>query len=380
MNPAALARESSARPAAWSALVVDDDEFVRGLVARQLQAFGAHDVGLAADGAAAQPGIAVILMSSADPKVLRTAQSLARRRDLRVVGAMSKPIRAAALRQLLDGLQTETGSDRTGGAVKRGAPGTVSEAELRAGIERGELDIVVQPQIDLSGGGLAGVEALVRWQSPVFGTVTPDRFLGLVEKCALVNELTDQVLRRAVAACGSWRQQGLETRIAINFAPETLARDGLPDRVVALAGEYGVRPAQLVVEMTEQRLLQDLADPLEVLTRLRLRGIELSIDDFGTGYSSLERLQNVPFSELKIDRSFVIAAPHQEDARRIIASSVRLAHDLGLRTVAEGVEDAATLALVRALGCDVVQGYYFARPMTVEQLLVWSRQLTAPRF
>jgi len=403
------ARMEPLAPAAITALVVDDDEFVRGMVARQLQSLGAGRVTTAGDGdsarealkqqrvdvvvcdlmmpgvdgvqlireiAEAQPGTAVIIMSSADAKLLRTAEHLAQRRDVRVIGTLSKPVRVAALKGLIEQMQESAGqapSERRRGPRQE----EINDATVRDALAAREMDIVVQPQICLSSGLLVANEALVRWHSPTLGLVTPDRFLKVIERCGLINELTDLVLQRAVSVCGDWHRQGLETRIAVNFAPETLSQDGLPERIAALAHEHGIPASRIVVEMTEHRLMNELEDPLEVLTRLRLRGIELAIDDFGTGYSSLDRLQQIPFNELKIDRSFVIAAERNEDARRIIESSVRLAHDLGMRTVAEGVETAATLELIRALGCDIVQGYYYARPMPADQLIAWSCQHAA---
>lgn len=394
--------------AAFSALVVDDDEFVRGLVARQLRSLGQTQVATAGDAQSAlstlrsqhfdlvvcdlmmpgtdgvelvrdlglaRPGIAVILISSADPKLLRTAHQLAQRRAVRVLGTLCKPVQAVALRKLVELLAVQEPQPAARNISH--SSDEVDEAAVREALRLDQFSIVVQPQVCLHTGQMTGTEALVRWNSPELGLVTPNRFLGVMERCGLLDQLTDRVLRRAIEAAGQWQQQGISARIAVNFAPQSLSAEALPERIAELARASAIPASRLIVEMTEQRVLQDLSDNLEVLTRLRLRDIELSIDDFGTGYSSLDRLQKIPFTELKIDRCFVIAAERDSDARRIVESCVQLAHHLGLRTIAEGVETASTLELMKALGVDIVQGYYFAKPMAVEQLPQWSRQHAA---
>ncbi len=389
-------------PQTLRALVIDDDAFVRTVVAHQLRGLGATMVATAADGnsarevlrsqqgfelivcdlmmpgadgvellrdiAEAHPDVALILISSADSKLLRSAENIAQNRDLRVLGTLQKPVRTDGLRDLLA---------RIGSTVPRVLPtprpdNQITEAMVREGIERGEIRIAVQPQVNLASGRLEGAEALARWPRPNGKTVQPDQFLSIAESAGLMDTLTDQIFVQAVNAVRDWQRAGLELRIAINVAAGTLSRPGLPDRITELARAAGVRLSQVMIEVTETGIAGDRLVPLEVLTRFRLGGVELSIDDFGTGYSSLERLSQIPFNELKIDRSFVAAACKDPAARRIIESSVRLAHDLGLRTVAEGIETAEDAQLMRALGCDSGQGYYYARPMPPSALVAWA--------
>lgn len=387
--------------ASLSALVVDDDEFVRGVIMRQLQQLGAGRVAVADSGAAARellcnaeplalivcdllmPGIdgvellrdiaethpqaALILISSVAPKILRTAQEVAERRGLRVLGCLGKPLRMAELRALLEDLHQASPAGR------RGPQPDVDGAQLQAALDAGEFGILVQPQLCLrTQRHLVGAEALVRWHSPTLGTLAPDRFLPLVERLGLLDRMSDAVLSAAITACSDWHRQGLAVKVAVNFSPGTLVQRGLPDRILALTADAGLPVTAVVIEVTEHDLLCKQGDPLEALTRMRLRDMDLSIDDFGTGYSSLERLRDTPFTELKIDRHFTAAAHRDREARHIVESNIRLAHDLGLRAVAEGVETAADLELMAQLGCDAAQGFHIARPMPPGELVAWA--------
>jgi EAL domain-containing protein (putative c-di-GMP-specific phosphodiesterase class I)/AmiR/NasT family two-component response regulator len=379
-------------------LLVDDDEFVRGVVTRQLRQFGITVVG-AADGneglrllrergpfgtiicdlqmpgmdgiqflrhlATSQPGSRVVLMSAEEPKVLKLTEELVRVHGLDLLGALPKPVSLERLRQLL----TEAGLDRP---VARKPAVAVTAAELRRAIEREEIQAVVQPKVNTGDGALAGAEALARWLVPGREPVYPDQFIPLAEQSGLIDSLTDLMLRQALRSCGEWRRLGVNTRIAINVAPVTLHQLDLPETITELARGHGVAPEQVIVEVTESALLADEALSLDVLTRLRLRGIALSIDDFGTGFSSLKQLKRLPFSELKIDRSFVATMLEDQDSRRIVESNIKLAHDLGVSAAtAEGVETEAQLQALRELGCAHAQGYYIARPMTRTELPVW---------
>lgn len=369
----------------FSALVIDDDEFVRGLVAQQLLSLGAGEVCTAGNGrdarerlvrtpspqlivcdlmmpdadgielmrdvASACRDAAVVLISSAAPKVLRSAQELARRRGLRVLGQLSKPVRRSALQALLDQLPRAPEAEAE---AEDGALALAADA-IDPALAAGQFIVAVQPQLDLRSRRLAGAEALVRWQHPQLGLLAPDAFLPLVEQAGLIEALADSVLQQALQACADWRAHGLELSVAVNFDASTLRRPGLPDCIEARLQRVGLPAEALVIELTEHGLARDRENVLEVLTRLRLRQVELAIDDFGTGFSSLERLREIPFTELKLDRQFVPAAADDAEARHIVESNLRLARDLGLRTVAEGVASAADLELMTRLGCDRAQ-------------------------
>ena len=244
--------------------------------------------------------------------------------------------------------------------------------ELRAALDAGEIDIYAQPKLGLRSGRLAGAEALARWLKPDGRVLPPAAFVPLAERSGLADALTQQVVRRALAAQHSWREQGLDIPISVNLPIDSLDHLDLPEQLGAELARYGTEPDRLILEITESGVMKDLARSLDVVTRLRLRGYRLSIDDFGTGYSSLEQLKRFPFSELKIDRAFVDGAAGDPSLRSIAESSIRLARDLHLKTCAEGVETEADYELMRELGCELVQGYYVARPMPAPELPRWA--------
>lgn len=389
------------------ALVIDDDEFVCHAVAAQLRGAGVRDVTAVSDGlqavrlineaaafdlivsdlsmpkfdgiqlmrlvAARQSRAAVLFMSAAGAKLLSSARDLARGRGLRVLGALPKPLSADDIRRVLD----ELGQTRTAARMQAGPEVTLEQ--LRAALRNEELKVYVQPQLDARDGRLHGVEALARWVSPVHGVVPPACFIELAERHGLIDELTESILGMALAACGGWARAGLRTRVSVNAPVSSMCNLVLPDTIVAQTERRGLDPEQLTLEITESGLMQDPVRALDVLTRLRLRGVDLAIDDFGCGYSSLQQLKRMPFNELKIDCSFVMAMLKDAEARGIVKSSLNLCRELGLRSVAEGVESRAHWDALLELGCDVVQGYHIARPLPAEQMLDWNAR-RAPAF
>ncbi|ROH93632.1 EAL domain-containing protein [Stagnimonas aquatica] len=381
-------------------LVVDDDEFVLSVVSRMLAKQAAR-VLTASDGQAArrmlgetrfelvvcdlkmpgldgiellrdfaelQAGAALILMSSADAKTLRAAEQLAQARQLRILGSLQKPVTSTALEQLIAHMAEPARAPAAAAAVS----GEVSLAELRAGLAADEIEVYMQPKLGLRSGRLAGAEALARWRRPDGRLLLPGAFVPLAERSGLADVLTQQVVRRALAAQQAWRAEGLDIPVSVNLPIDSLDHLDLPEQLSAELARHGTAPDRLILEITESGVLRDLARSLDVVTRLRLRGYRLSIDDFGTGYSSLEQLQRFPFSELKIDRAFVHGAAQDPRRRSIAESSIRLARDLQLKTCAEGVETEADYELMRELGCELVQGYYVARAMPPQELPRWA--------
>jgi predicted signal transduction protein with EAL and GGDEF domain len=243
--------------------------------------------------------------------------------------------------------------------------------DLRRAIVDGELVLHYQPKLDLGAGRVRAVEALVRWQHPTLGLVPPDRFIGLAEQTGLIRDLTSWVLRTAVAQCAAWRASGVEVGVAVNLSARCLLDEGLPQEVAAVLAEHDVPAARLVLEVTESALMADPEQAMRVTRALRDAGTAIAIDDFGTGHSSLAYLSQLPAEQLKIDRSFVLAMMGSERDAVIVRSAISLAHDLGLRVVAEGVEDAATLAQLARLGCDEAQGYHLTRPIPAVELADW---------
>ncbi|TNM59986.1 GGDEF domain-containing protein [Streptomyces sp. NP160] len=244
--------------------------------------------------------------------------------------------------------------------------------ELRRALEAGELVLHYQPQVGVADGSVVGVEALVRWRHPVHGLLPPGRFLQVAEDHGLIGQVTGVVLRGAVRQCADWRRRGLDLRVSVNVSATDLLDRHLPHRLGELLLEHRVPASRLVLEVTETTLARDQARATQVLAELAELGVATSIDDFGTGWSSLAQLHRMRFSELKLDRSFTLDLLTDQRAAAITASTVDLAHALGLRVVAEGVEDPTTLARLAELGCDETQGYWHAAPMTAPELVAWA--------
>jgi diguanylate cyclase (GGDEF)-like protein len=239
--------------------------------------------------------------------------------------------------------------------------------ELRDALDGEELVVHYQPQCDVGTGVVVGVEALVRWQHPSRGLLPPDAFLPVVERTGLMPALTAVVLRQAVRQCRSWQDQGIDLGVSVNVSASSLLDERLGEQVAALLAEHGLAPGALTLELTENTLMADPERCRATLLRLSEIGVQLSIDDYGTGYCSLSYLQNLPVDELKLDRSFLTDLTHGPGAA-IVRSTVDLAHALGLRLVAEGVEDEPSLELLRRSGCDIAQGYHLGRPQPADEL------------
>jgi len=251
--------------------------------------------------------------------------------------------------------------------------------ELREGIERNELVLHYQPKLSLRTGDCGRVEALVRWQHPRHGLMQPDQFIPLAEQTGLIKPLTRWVLETALRQCRAWHDSGLDIVVGVNLSMRNLHDPELVEQVVELLKTTGVQPASLKLEVTESTLMTDPQRALAALTRFRDIGVEVAIDDFGTGHASLSYLKQMPVSEIKLDRSFVSDMRTDKQDYTIVRSTIELAHDLGLRVIAEGVEDQATWDLLVELGCDLAQGYYMSRPLPEAGLRRWLTQLPPPR-
>jgi EAL domain-containing protein (putative c-di-GMP-specific phosphodiesterase class I) len=249
---------------------------------------------------------------------------------------------------------------------------------LRRAIEQDELLLHYQPKADLTGGRVVGVEALIRWQHPTDGFIPPNQIVELAEHTGLIAPLSSWVLRTAIRQCRTWHKEGLEVPIAVNLSTRSLHDQHLVERIAGLLRASNVAPSALTVEITESAVMVDPERALEIISRLRDMGITISIDDFGTGYSSLAYLKYLPVSEVKIDQSFVLNMLEDESDYRIVRGTINLAHDLGLTTVAEGIETHEAWERLRELGCDLAQGYYLSRPLSVEAATTWLRTRGEP--
>jgi diguanylate cyclase len=249
--------------------------------------------------------------------------------------------------------------------------------ELRRAIENEQLVLHYQPIVDAHTNKVLGVEALVRWQHPERGLLPPGDFIPLAERTGLITPLTHYVLKAALQQCRQWCQAGHELAVAVNVSARRLLDLSFPDEVAGLLAIWQVPARLLVVEITESTIMADPAHALEVLGRLDRMGVQVAIDDFGTGYSSMAHLKSLPVHELKIDRSFVMHMTSNTSDAVIVRTTIDLGRNLGLRVVAEGVEDAVTWQELEALNCNAIQGYCVSRPIPAEDLISWLEQQPA---
>ena len=247
-------------------------------------------------------------------------------------------------------------------------------AALRQAINDGVLDIQVQPQMRLDAEEIVCVEALARWTDPELGVVPPDEFISLAERSGLIKPLTDLVLEKAIAACASWQSKAPGVAVAVNLSARSLHDQRLDEHIERALRRHSLPASLLTLEITESSVMADPASMLGLLHRLRQQGVRLSIDDFGTGYSSLSYLRRLPVQEVKVDRSFVQRMDEEADDAAIVRSIIELARTLDLSVVAEGVENRRIWKLLADMGCALVQGYYLARPMPVEEFLGWYQK------
>jgi len=250
-------------------------------------------------------------------------------------------------------------------------------SDLHAAIVGDQLSLVFQPKVLMADRRVRSLEALVRWTHPQLGAISPSEFVPLAEQTGAIGELTRWVLRSAIEQLASWRVAGLESEVAVNLSASDLANPELPDEILGMLARADVLPHQLQLEITESAIMRELDKSIRAMRRLRDAGVRFAIDDFGTGHSSLAQLKALPVDEIKIDRSFVrdLVQGTRDDA--IVRSAVELAHSLGLKVVAEGIETPAAWTALLHLGCDYAQGYFISRPLPPEQVSDWIRELNA---
>lgn len=307
----------------------------------------------------------LILVSGEDERVLQMAEKLVKAHRITVLGHLNKPFTAEGIASLMD----EAVAMRQ--RLRRPQYKVYDADEVGFAIVSGQLVNHYQPKVAVATGAVVGVETLVRWLHPDDGLVYPNQFIPIAEEHGWIDELTRTVLRQALAQLRQWCDMGLGLRVAVNVSMDNLSQVDFAEFVTRQAAQAGVSPQDVLLELTESRLMLDQRSPLEVLTRLRMQQFRLAIDDFGTGHSSLTQLREIPFDELKIDRSFVHGAWHDETARAIYEASLTLGKQLGMEVAAEGVEDADDWNMVRKTGCDLAQGYFIARPMPGVEVPGW---------
>ncbi|HVJ40958.1 MAG TPA: EAL domain-containing response regulator [Dongiaceae bacterium] len=297
----------------------------------------------------------VLLISGSDIKIMESAMFLGLARGMRMEGFLQKPMRLEELRQILNRLNPMSREP--------------TREELLSVIEENGLSLHYQAKLDLQSDAIVGVEALARWGHPKLGAIPPDTFISLAERSEVITPLTRWVIAEAIAQAGEWRAEGYDISTSINLSAAATYSYDLPDWVETVCTRAGLPTDRVTFELTETAAMQDGIKLLDVLTRLRLKGFQLSIDDFGIGYSSLVQLQKLPFSELKIDISFIQNLLKTESSNVIVDTIIGMARNLKLRTVAEGVESREVLTALKTKGCDYAQGFYISKPLPAEDFV-----------
>jgi EAL domain-containing protein (putative c-di-GMP-specific phosphodiesterase class I)/FixJ family two-component response regulator len=387
-------------------LVVEDQGFQRWVVGNMLEKLGAKYVFSAGDGKAAlemlagldapvdivitdvdMPGmdglefirhladgggeVSVVLVSGLESSLIASIENMARAYRVNLLGSIQKPASAKKLQALIDA------HGAPAPRAERAPAAAFNADDIALAIKRWEFEPFFQPKVDLRTREVKGAEATVRWRHPERGIVAPSAFIDLLEKSGGMRQVTDEVLRAAAFNCRLWRNAGSEMTVSVNLTLGLLSDVSLADRMLALVDREGLEPRHVIFEVTESTAVSDLGKTLENLSRLRMKGFGLSIDDYGTGYSSMQRLSRVPFTELKIDQTFVRNAIAQPASRAMVESSLEMARKLKIAAVAEGVETQAEWDLVRELGCDLAQGYFIGKPMDAAEFIAWVRQRRA---
>lgn len=316
----------------------------------------------------------IIVASSRERALIESVRDLGSALGLVILGTLSKPLTEPVLRDLL---RRDPGPSSEGTSTTLVEP--VDPEELRLAIEREEIVVHYQPQVDVETGYVRGLEALARWQHPTVGLIGPDQFIPVAERHGLIHGLTLRIMDQALSQAARWHKEGLDLSIAINLSPALLDDADLVEQISSAQVRHGIAADRVILEVTETAVPDQLPTALSVLTRLRLRGFGLSLDDYGTGFSSMRRLARTPFTELKIDRAFVHGAEEREGLKTILCSALELARNLQITTVAEGVESLQDWSLLRERGCTFAQGWLFAKGMPAHEFGPWLKTHLARR-
>ncbi len=319
----------------------------------------------------------IVIISGCEERILNSTKRVAEGLDLSLTRCLTKPLNIDNLRDAL----LLPGHGRIDSEQGAAVP-EIDRERIAAGLVRDEFYVEFQPKIDLGSGKVVGAEALARWRAPEFGNISPAVFIPLIEKFGLMPDLTNYVLSSAIAGSRTLIERHPGFTVAVNVSGSLMTDLMLPERIEGILRKEGVAPESLIVEVTESIAMSDVDRAMDILVRLRIKGVGAAIDDFGTGFSSLAALARLPFSELKIDQSFVKGCEADGDMMKIVEASVALGKAFNMKVVAEGIDNPHTLASIRHAGCDVGQGYLFAPPLRTERMDRWmmwhNSQNTAP--
>jgi EAL domain-containing protein (putative c-di-GMP-specific phosphodiesterase class I)/CheY-like chemotaxis protein len=325
--------------------------------------------------------VPIVLASSRDTAIIESVSAMVGAAGMRVLGGLQKPLTLDSMRAAL----AECARLMARPERRKRARSPIDASMLGAAIAQGEIKSHYQPKVDMRTGIVRGVEALARWQHATLGMVPPDEFIAMAEREGLILPLTLSAMGQAFAQCAAWNARGLQLSLAVNLSPKLLVRHDIVQDICGLCERSGLNPTQVVLEVTESSVVDPTGSAPAALARLRLKGFGLSIDDYGTGFSSMQQLARIPFSELKVDRSFVYGAHCRKNLRVILESALDMARRLELSTVAEGIETLEDWRLVQGFGCMVGQGWLIAKAMPGDQILPWMkahhqrlRELRAP--
>lgn len=325
----------------------------------------------------------IIITSGMGGRVLDAASRSASEHGLNILGVLPKPFSPAQLRNLLT---TETPAELSStmpavNVPQRSSP-SLKVADLQQALDQGQIQAFYQPKINCSNGALSGFEALARWRHPAFGFIAPDQFIMLAEAHHMIEKLTEQMAKASLNWFAQFCQspeiqsqsginQGQPIKLSLNISALSIGDIALFEQIESYCQDLKILPEQIIFELTETSAMEDPTASLDTLTRLRMKGFQLSLDDFGTGFSSMLQLVRLPFTEIKVDKSFVLTARQSQESRTVVKSIIDLGHSLGLVTTAEGIEDQETFIYLRENGCDLAQGYLIAHPMPAEDVANW---------
>ena len=381
-------------------LIIDDDPILRAISQSYFAALGVEDIHAASDGREALKVISSLsekidfilcdlnmpeldgveflrhlrdcrytgpigIVSGEDQSVIETAKNLAKTYRLNVAGTVQKPLSKSEFDDLIANASKRLVTDSPHQKID------YSDADLKKAIEGGQIIPHYQPKIAVETGAIRGAEALARWQHPRDGLVMPDRFIPQAEQGVLIGPLTKAIIQRSIEDMVRWKKCGISTHMSINITPHVLEDRDLPDRLANQIFDAGLHPGLFTLEVTERTVLQKSALAMEVVARMRLKGFDISIDDFGTGTANIDQLRDFPYSELKIDRSFVSGATQDRFALACLKASAIFARELNMRLVAEGISNEAEWNLVIAEDVDEIQGFLIAKPMPAAEFESW---------
>lgn len=315
---------------------------------------------------------AVIIVSGREQNLLTAVELMARSDGLQVLGSLQKPLDTAAFSQLLSQLKPQAQSNKNP-AQQQQQP-LLDFKALSEALHQHQFVLHYQPKVDIQSGQLTGVEALVRLQHPSRGLIYPGHFIAVCERFNLIDALSYEVLLLAIAQLQQWRAKGFVPNISVNLSATSFENAFFLQQVNQLLADSAIDPTQLMFEVTETAVIRNMGQALAFLSRLRLSGFGLSIDDYGTGYSSVKQLSQIPFTELKIDRSLIDGIASRRHLQVILSSTLYMCQQLGIKVVAEGVEQPADWQYLLQFSGLVAQGYYLAKPMSCHALEAWIQQ------